>query len=367
MEQKNPKTFVPVFRENWLLIIISSALLAVGATLFLMQRRREAGPVAPAFVLRDQQNRLTSLAEFRGKVVVLTFVDPECTQMCPLTTESMVEALKLLGPAAASHVQLLGVDVNIEKAKVVDVADYTRAHELQGRWRFLTGSRAQLESVWRAYHVYVAQSNGDVEHSTAVYLIDGSGHERFQYSTPMNYQAVGDQAQELAKGIAQLLPSHPAISLPSQASGQPEQQPNLTLSPLGATRQPVVLGDSRPHLMLFFAGWLGSSADLAKNLAALDSYAAVAQRRDWPSAVAVDELTIEPSPAEARQTLTPLAGTLHTPIVEDASGWLADHYDVGDLPWFVLSSSSGKILWSHDGWLSSADLNRDVRSALAAH
>ncbi|HUZ47418.1 MAG TPA: SCO family protein [Terriglobia bacterium] len=358
-------------RKGWLLIVIVSALLAVGATLFIMQRSREAGPAAPAFVLRDQQNRLTSLAEFRGKVVVLTFVDPECTQMCPLTTESMVEALKILGPAAASHVQLLGVDVNIEKAKVADVADYTRAHQLQGRWRFLTGSPAQLKSVWRAYHVYVAQSNGDVEHSTAVYLIDSSGHERFKYSTPMSYQAVGDQAQELAKGIAQLLPSHPAISLPTQASEQPEAQPNsaeaVSLPPLGAKRQPVLIGSSHPHLMLFFAGWLWSNADLAKNLATLDSYAALARRRDWPSPVAVDELTIEPSPAEARQTLTPLAATLHTPIVEDASGWLADHYEVGDLPWFVLISTSGKILWSHDGWLSSADLNRDVRSALPAH
>ncbi len=359
-----------MLRESWLLIVIAGALLAVGAALFIMQKRREAGPAAPAFVLRDQQNRLTSLAEFRGKVVVLTFVDPECTEMCPLTTESMVEALKILGPAAASHVQLLGVDVNLQKAKVADVAAYTRVHELQERWRFLTGSRAQLESVWRAYHVYVAQSNGDVEHSTAVYLIDGSGHERFKYSTPMSYQAVGDQAQDLARGIARLLPSHPAVSPPRQASEQTKGRPSPTqplgLAPLGAKRQPVVLGDSHPHLMLFFAGWLGSNADLAKNLATLDSYAALARRRDWPSPVAVDELTIEPSPAEARQTLAPLAATLRTPIVEDASGWLADHYEVGDLPWFVLSSSSGKILWSHDGWLSAAALNRDVRSALPA-
>ena len=55
------------------------------------------GPPAPGFVLRDQQGRLTSLAQFRGKVVLLTFLDPECTQLCPLTTESMVEAMRILG------------------------------------------------------------------------------------------------------------------------------------------------------------------------------------------------------------------------------------------------------------------------------
>jgi hypothetical protein len=82
-------------------------------------------------------------------------------------------------------------------------------------------------------------------------------------------------------------------------------------------------------------------------------------------AVAVDELTTEPSAGEARQDLAPLAAELHTAIVQDASGNLADYYRLNDLPWFVLYSNSGKIIWYHDGWLAGATLNRDVRTALA--
>ena len=52
-----------------------------------------------------------SLSQFRGKVVILAFVDSECTTVCPLTTVSMVEARQMLG-AAGSKVQLLGVDAN---------------------------------------------------------------------------------------------------------------------------------------------------------------------------------------------------------------------------------------------------------------
>ena len=177
---------------------------------------------APEFVLHDQQDRLTSLAQFRGKVVMLTFIDPECTQICPLTTQSMVEALKILGPDMASQVQLLGIDANPLKTRVEDVAAYTRAHRLAGRWRFLTGSRAQLESVWRHYHVYVAATDDDIEHDTAVFLLDGNGRERTIYTTPMSYQAVGNQAQSLAAGIARLLPGHSAIPASSQALPQPE-------------------------------------------------------------------------------------------------------------------------------------------------
>jgi len=99
--------------------------------------------------------------------------------------------------------------------------------------------------------------------------------------------------------------------------------------------------------------------------AAVRRYAALAKQRSWPSPVAVDELTTEPSLAEAQSVLGPLAETIETPIVEDTSGRLADTYHVDDLPWFVLNSVSGKILWSHDGWLSAAALKQQVDAALA--
>jgi cytochrome oxidase Cu insertion factor (SCO1/SenC/PrrC family) len=374
VRKRNPQKFWTMFQDRWLLLATAGAIVALtiavlSTTYIVASRKKHADQVAPGFVLRDQQGRETSLAQFRGKVVLLTFIDPECTQICPLTTQSMVEALKILGPAAASHVQLLGIDVNPHKTQVADVAAYTRSHELQERWRFLTGSPAQLESVWRNYDVYVNAASDDIEHEAIVYLIDGNGNENAVFSTPMSFQAVGDQAQTLAEGIAQLLPGHPAVSPSTQASQQQEgplkPAETVSLTALGPKRQSVVLRGDRPYLMLFFAGWLGQGPDLSKNLAPLDSYAAMARHQGWPSPVAIDELTAEPSSADAQRELAPLAATLHTPIVEDASGRLADGYMVQDLPWFVLKSSSGNILWSHDGWLSSTALGQQVRAALA--
>jgi cytochrome oxidase Cu insertion factor (SCO1/SenC/PrrC family) len=374
MEGRNKgQKFRKAFREWWLLLTAGGALALVtavlAATVFVPRVRNQTGPPAPGFTLRDQQGRPTSLAQFRGKVVVLAFIDPECTQICPLTTKAMVEALKTLGPAASSHVQLLGLDVNPMKTKVADVASYTRTHNLQGRWRFLTGSPAQLKSVWKSYHVYVATANGDVEHAAVVYLIDANGRERATFSTPMSYEAVGDQAQSLAQQIAHLLSDYPVPAAPGEASqqAQPYLKPakSVSLAALGPERQPVVLGGDHPHLVLFFAGWLGQDLILSKRLGVLDGYAALARRQNWPSPVAVDELTTEPSAGAALQELAPLAATLRTPIVQDANGQLADGYRVADLPWFVLSSPSGKILWYHDGWLSAAVLGRDVRTALA--
>lgn len=41
------------------------------------------GP-APEFRLTDQNGAAVSLSDFRGKVVVLSVLDPECTDVCPI-------------------------------------------------------------------------------------------------------------------------------------------------------------------------------------------------------------------------------------------------------------------------------------------
>ncbi len=360
-----------MFGKNSLLFAVGAVLIVAGClTIFIMTRTKSVGVRAPGFVLVDQQGKRTSLAQFRGKVVMLTFIDPECTQLCPLTTQSMVEAVKMLGPAAASQVQMLGVNINVKKDKVADVAEYTREHELGSHWRFLTGSPAQLERVWHSYHVYVhASADGDLIHQAIVFIIDQDGRERSLHMTMMSYESVGDEARDLAREVARLLPGDPAVPPLRQVSAQHKRFFNpgkvVSVASLGSTRQPVVLGAAHPHLMLFFASWLGQDSSLSKHLDAVDSYGAMARKRGWASPVAVDVVTVEPSPTQARQRLAPLAAALHTPIIEDKSGRLADGYNVGDLPWFVLTSASGKVIWKHDGWLPASVLKRDVGAVLA--
>ena len=82
---------------------------------------------APDFRLTNQFGQPVSLSQFRGKVVLLSFEDAECTDVCPLTSESELLAKEYLGKAGES-VQLLGVDANPMANKVSDVMGYTRAH-----------------------------------------------------------------------------------------------------------------------------------------------------------------------------------------------------------------------------------------------
>ena len=377
------------FRVRWLLLAGGGVVVALVITVVIATFNAERAPLpgpsamavsnqninpgspagdipAPGFELRDQNGRLTSLAQFRGKVVVLAFVDSHCTTICPMMTESMMEALRLLGPAA-TQVQLLGINANPLATNIADVADYTRAHRMEGRWRFLTGSLPELERVWRSYHVYVAAIHNDIDHEPIVILIDGRGRERTIYFTQLSYEGVPQQAQLLAEGIARLLPSRPAVPHAVSLQFIPPLGPTNTvqLPAFGPHGEMMVLGPGHPHLFLFFAGWLDEESNLPAKLAVLDSYAMMAHQRGLPPPIAIDELPTESSITDAERLLTHLAVKLQTPIVEDARGRLGDGYGVQDLPWFVLTSPSGRILWHHDGWLSSNALDEQVFAALA--
>ena len=55
---------------------------------------------------------------------------------------------------------------------------------LGGGWLWLRDSPAQLRPVWHDYGIFVKRTQGDVSHSTAIYLIDRSGGERAGFNFP---------------------------------------------------------------------------------------------------------------------------------------------------------------------------------------
>ena len=165
---------------------------------------------APGFTLTDQFGRKVSLASFRGRVVVLAFNDSQCTTICPLTTTTMVEAKAMLGRAGAD-VALLGVNANPEATAVRWVRAYSEAHGMLHQWQFLTGSVGQLRPVWRAYHIEAQVDAGQIDHTPALEVIDARGRLAKIYLTQMAYASLTQQAQILARELASLIPSHPAV------------------------------------------------------------------------------------------------------------------------------------------------------------
>ena len=309
---------------------------------------------APAFTLTDQFGRHVSLSSFRGRVVVLTFNDPECTTICPLTTTALLHAKELLGPAA-SRVQLVGVGANPEATQVKWVRDYSRVHGMMHKWRFLTGSLPELRRVWHDYGIEAAVINNAIDHTPATYVIDMRGRESRLFLTQMAYSSVDQLGYEIAKSIAPLLPGHPqvrgTVSLAKPAFSGPHDPATLPRTDGGQVRFGPGSGS---HLVLFFDTWDSEVTDLATQLEALNGYVATARHRGLPDLVAVDEDKVEPSPGALTRFLHDLPHPLRYPVVVDKTGAFADGYRVQDSPYLELVSSTGRIVLQRDiavkGW-----------------
>jgi protein SCO1/2 len=140
-----------------------------------------AGAQRPAippqdFRLRDQDGRAVSLRDYRGRVVVLTFMYTTCRDTCPLTATQIRGALDDLD----RDVPALAVSVD----PVNDTPERARRFLFKrglarDRMRFLLGDRAQLQPVWKAYGI--RPQGAAFDHSAYVLLIDRRGRQRIGF------------------------------------------------------------------------------------------------------------------------------------------------------------------------------------------
>ena len=151
-----------------------------------------AGSTAPlnfpakAFRLTDQHGRTVSLASLRGKVVLLTFLDPVCTTDCPLIAQEFRAAGQLLG-ASDRKVALVAVVAN----PVYHQVAYTQAFDRQEHltqvpnWLYLTGSVPQLQQVWKDYDIaaQILPAGSMIGHPDIAYVIDQAGRVRAELNT----------------------------------------------------------------------------------------------------------------------------------------------------------------------------------------
>jgi cytochrome oxidase Cu insertion factor (SCO1/SenC/PrrC family) len=136
---------------------------------------------ADGFALTDQNGRTVTLASLRGKVVLMTFLDPVCTTDCPLIGEELKETGILLGPQD-KNVDLVAIVANPTYRSVAFTRAFDREDGLTSvpNWLYLTGSLSALSQVWRDYGVTVANlpAGAMSAHNDLAVVIDRSGNIR---------------------------------------------------------------------------------------------------------------------------------------------------------------------------------------------
>src|SRR5690349_16210577 len=125
--------------KNWRTWILPAmAVIAGTAAYFAVSSLSAAQPYkgteqsgdAPDFQLTDQHGSTIRLSDFRGKIVVLTFMDTECTDTCPLTAYHFRQAYQLLESKESNQVVFMGINVNAQAGEVEHLQEITEGWHL---------------------------------------------------------------------------------------------------------------------------------------------------------------------------------------------------------------------------------------------
>jgi len=137
------------------------------------------GARPPAFNLVDADGVSRTLSDYRGQIVVIFFGFLHCPDACPAELLKLALVMKQLGPVAA-HVQVLFITLDPQRDTPALLKRYVAAFD--SRFIGLTGTTAQVDQAASSFNVQYArvpsESDYTIDHSTATFVLDGSGRLR---------------------------------------------------------------------------------------------------------------------------------------------------------------------------------------------
>jgi len=155
------------------------------------------------FSLVDPDGKVRTLADFKGKVVVMFFGYTQCPDVCPTTLTEMQQVMTMLGPQS-DKVQVLFVTVDPQRDTAAILKQYVPAFDP----RFL-GLRpvddASLEMVAKDFKIYykkvpsTSAGSYTMDHTAGSYAFDPDGHLRLYIKHAQGPETLAHDLKELLK------------------------------------------------------------------------------------------------------------------------------------------------------------------------
>ncbi|MCH8621362.1 SCO family protein [Undibacterium sp. TS12] len=136
---------------------------------------------AKDFALTDHNGKARTLADFKGKAVVIFFGYTQCPDVCPTTMVEMANVMKLLG-SDADKVQVLFVTLDPERDTQTLLASYVP--NFDKRFLGLYGDAAATAKVAKDFKVFYQKVEGKtpgsytMDHTAGSYVFDPQGRIR---------------------------------------------------------------------------------------------------------------------------------------------------------------------------------------------
>jgi len=154
-----------------------------------------------SFRLNDHHGKPRTLADFKGKVVVMFFGYTHCPDVCPTTMTDMALALKKLGNDA-TKVQVLFVTIDPARDTPALLAQYVPSFnpEFLGMY----GDEATTAQVAKEFHIYYQKQESKnskqyaMDHTAGTYVYDQNGKLRL-------FMSYGQDAETIAHDLRLLI------------------------------------------------------------------------------------------------------------------------------------------------------------------
>lgn len=136
---------------------------------------------AKDFALTDHTGKARTIADFKGKAVLIFFGYTQCPDVCPTTMAEMATVMKELGPQA-DKVQVLFVTLDPERDTQELLSNYVPAFD--ARFLGLYGDKAATAAVAKEFKIFYQKVPGKsadsytIDHTAGSYVFDPQGRVR---------------------------------------------------------------------------------------------------------------------------------------------------------------------------------------------
>jgi cytochrome oxidase Cu insertion factor (SCO1/SenC/PrrC family) len=169
-----------------LLVLVVAALGALVAVLLTRGSDATASPYTgslppaqirlPEFSLPDQFGQPVASSDLAGQVVLVTFLDTQCKEACPIVASVIGEGLRRLDPGERERVTAIAISVDPPEDTPESVAVFLDRHDVAGLLRYLVAPVDEIRPVWDDFAVASSFDSGDDNlHSVPVRIFEPDG------------------------------------------------------------------------------------------------------------------------------------------------------------------------------------------------
>lgn len=164
---------------------VALAAVAITGVLLLRtseERRDYRGSVPPVqialpdFTLPDYTGERISSQDLQRKVVLITFLDAQCTEACPIIASQIARTLEQLSPAERAEVTAVAISTDPEEDTPNAVRSFLEKNRAVGDLVYVVGPMDRLRPVWEHFQIAASVDTGsDTLHSAPVRIYDRDG------------------------------------------------------------------------------------------------------------------------------------------------------------------------------------------------